>query len=246
MFRTHHALAAAAASLFIAGSVSAAVIPVNVNASGRYQSDADATGSVVDYTFGNTLTSAGRVVGGAVPRVGLNGGNNVEFLGIYAYEVTADFAADINSGGTASIQIGAGAAAPNVPASIDLVLLQITAPTTDGVTINDTVIEPAPAGGLISSIVPTSGAQFDLDITAQLTTALGGGTLTVGDYIWVGADTDITGATPPTNIEIGTGIVDLNDDSDLETTLTSTPIPEPTSVSLIAAGLGGLMLRRRK
>ncbi|MEM6392153.1 MAG: PEP-CTERM sorting domain-containing protein [Planctomycetota bacterium] len=238
--------ALAATTALIAGpSVSAAVITVDTAASGRYQSDADATGSIVDYTFGTPLTSAGRVVGGAVPRVGLNGGNSVEFLGLYAYEVTADFAADINSGGTASIQIGAGAAATNVPASIDLVLLQITAPTTDGTLINSSVISATPAGGLIASITPSPGAQFDLDITTQLTTALGGGTLTVGDYIWIGADTDITGVAAPTNIEIGTGPVDVLVDTNLDTTLTSVAIPEPST--LLLAGLGGLaMLSRRR
>ncbi|MEM6460020.1 MAG: hypothetical protein AAF710_11590, partial [Planctomycetota bacterium] len=125
----------AAAALTVGTSASAAVIAADLGASGRYQSDADATGSVVDYTFGNPLTGAGRVVDGSVPRVGLNGGNSVEFLPLFAYQVTSDFAADINGGGSASIQIGTGAAATNVPASVDLVLLQVTAPTTDFATI---------------------------------------------------------------------------------------------------------------
>ncbi|MEM6332182.1 MAG: PEP-CTERM sorting domain-containing protein [Planctomycetota bacterium] len=231
---------AAASAVMVATGASAAILTADPASSGRYQSNTSAG----DYTFGNPLSSAGRVVGGAVPRVGTNGSGAVEFLGVYGYEITADFAADINGGGTASIQIGTGAAAPNIPASIDLYLLQITAAsiTVAPNSIIPDVMEPTPAGGLIGTInAPTAGAQFDFDITTQLQAALAGGTLAVGDYIWVGADSAITGVSP-TNIEVGTGPVDVVD-GNLDTTLTSV-IPEPGSLALLGLGAAALMGRR--
>lgn len=239
---TRMTLLAATAATIAGTSATAAVLTADPGASGRYQSDTTAG----DYSFGNPITGAGRVVGGAVPRVGSNGSGSIEFLGIYGYEITPEFAADINGGGTASIQIGTGAAAANIPATIDLVLLQITDASVLGgggtPTIFGDVIEPTPAGGLIATLnSPTAGQQFEFDITAQLQAALAGGSLTVGDYIWVGADAPLTG-THPTNIELGTGPVDVVPDSALDTTLTS--VPEPGAVALFGLGAVALLARR--
>lgn len=234
---------AAAATLPVGTHASAAVISSDTGASGRYQSSFTNDG---DYSFGNPFTSTGRVVGGGVPRVGRSGGAN-EFLGLFGYQVTADFAADINAGGTASIQIGTGGAGGGgAPASIDLLLLQITGPgvALDAGMIETDVIEPTPTGGLIATLTsPAVNSQFNFDITTQLTVALAGGTLAVGDYIWIGADAPI-GATVSQNIELGTGPADLLVDTDLETTLTS--VPEPGSLALAGVGLGALLGRRRR
>jgi MYXO-CTERM domain-containing protein len=221
------------ACLATAGTAQASVIGVDTTFSGRVANDANPP---TNFTFGGTLTppavSAFTVNNGLV---GDNPGND-EFLGLWAYEVTPDFANDFNNGFTVEIDFqvrnnnSAAAAGP-----MDLYVLQVSSKT-DALDVADDIV----AGGLFGSIPNTPQTAYNFDITAQLVNAVSVGSMTAGSFIWIGIDPTLSANGTANNIYVGTAV-----DGNTPLVSTLTTIPEPGMFAL--AGLGAVaMLRRRR
>jgi hypothetical protein len=231
-------LTAAIAALPTAAS--AAVINIDLNSSGRF---ADSGGSNDSFGDGDDIASVGFAAGNAL--VG-NNGSGQEFFGIYAFEVTADFAADVNGGGTVQFDLPAGTANANDPGPLDLLVVSVE----DG----DLGDDAADIRDLVATNAGVSFATEDYgagenptaesyDVTAALTAVIGMDPLVAGDYIYLGVDPTFISGGQANNVFLG----GVSGGSGLSAalSLTSTPIPEPTSALAAAAGLGTLLLRRR-
>ncbi len=179
------------------------------------------------YNFGDTLTS-----GSLNQDKGLvgDGNENQQYLGSWAYLITEDFATAYNAGSTVeldfqstSINDGGG-----TPSNITIQLLQVSS---KNFAIN--VAQDPVAGGVIGTIPSNSvnGTDYKFDITDALSTALNGGDITTGQYIWIGLNGGRSANNEANNMFIGGS-------SSLDSTLTAISTIELEGFEGFAADYG--------
>ncbi len=233
MTRTHLIVAAAAAACSTLAS--AAVISVDTSNSGRLAESTSGDDQFGSSAFGfETLNNS---------LVGDNGGN-AELFAVYSYEVTPDFATDFNNGFLVQFDTFIGTSNSGTNEPIGLYVLTVNG---DGSSSLASVAS-SNGGTLVDTIDPDVtglSTAYSVDVTAALTTQ-SGGTLTAGEVIYLGVDPTQTTNGIADNFRFGVSAADstVSGGVPLDSTLT-TVIPEPTSALAAAAGLGGLLLRRR-